>query len=386
MDITQRLAKRTEIWVEQIVKTPDFEEDYSEIIYLFLAKKVKPVPFFTILKDFVFAKAGQAGDFRPMDTAACKSEIMKRFRENEAPFSLAPTTSKPSQVIGNMLKQQTVSRSGVFALGFGLAMTPEEVSAFLTRAILERDFNFTAVSEIIYYHCYRRGLRHKDAERLMRALGEPPAACGAPFASEREARDAYFSAAGEQSVINVLRRLKAAPIQAESAATTQFRSLFRKCQEAVARSGNKARQSGEPELLPESVSESAIANQICAGMPLDKYGNYKELSGSSLYPTLRCARQNKQRIGAILSGKTEADRSDITALSLLLAECECESDPSDTHRAFIETANRALRESRLSELSLAIPHDIFLIMCSLSSCPLAALADVWELSYENPAV
>ena len=57
-----------------------------------------------------------------------------------------------------------MKRETVFLLGFGLRMSTEDVSDFLTRVLREQDFDFHNPEEVIYWYCYRNHLGYYKAE------------------------------------------------------------------------------------------------------------------------------------------------------------------------------------------------------------------------------
>ena len=75
-----------------------------------------------------------------------------------------PTSTKLSALVNNWLNQASVKRETVFLLGFGLKMTTEDVSDFLTRVLKEQDFDFHNPDEVIYWYCYRNHLGYYKAE------------------------------------------------------------------------------------------------------------------------------------------------------------------------------------------------------------------------------
>ena len=77
---------------------------------------------------------------------------------------MSPTSAKLSSLVNNWLTQASVKRETVFLLGFGLRMSTEDVSDFLTRVLREQDFDFHNPEEVIYWYCYRNHLGYYKAE------------------------------------------------------------------------------------------------------------------------------------------------------------------------------------------------------------------------------
>ena len=75
-----------------------------------------------------------------------------------------PTSTKLPALVNNWLTQASVKRETVFLLGFGLRMSAEDVSDFLTRVLKEQDFDFHNPEEVIYWYCYSKQLPYSKAE------------------------------------------------------------------------------------------------------------------------------------------------------------------------------------------------------------------------------
>ena len=84
---------------------------------------------------------------------------MKLVRRN-------PTSTKLTSLANNWLTQASVKRETVFLLGFGLRMSVEDVSDFLTRVLREQDFDFHNPDEVIYWYCYYKQFGYHKAEEL----------------------------------------------------------------------------------------------------------------------------------------------------------------------------------------------------------------------------
>ena len=51
-------------------------------------------------------------------------------------------------------------------------------------------------------------------------------------------------------------------------------------------------------------------------------------------------------------------------------------------RQYLAEINASLAACGMGEIYSANPYEAFLLICTLSDCPLAVYGDVWELSYE----
>jgi len=62
---------------------------------------------------------------------------------------MSPTSAKLSSLVNNWLTQASVKReTDFFFFGFGLRMSTEDVSDFLTRVLREQDFDFHNPEEV----------------------------------------------------------------------------------------------------------------------------------------------------------------------------------------------------------------------------------------------
>ena len=80
-----------------------------------------------------------------------------------------PTLTKLTALVNNWLTQVSVKRDTLFILGFGLRMTADDVSDFLTRVLKEQDFDFHNPMEVIYWYCYCHQFGYNKAVELKEA-------------------------------------------------------------------------------------------------------------------------------------------------------------------------------------------------------------------------
>ena len=85
---------------------------------------------------------------------------------------MKPTSTKLTSLVNNWLTQASVKRETVFLLGFGLRMSADDVSDFLTRVLREQDFDFHNPEEVIYWYCYFKQYGYHKAEELKNRYSE----------------------------------------------------------------------------------------------------------------------------------------------------------------------------------------------------------------------
>ena len=96
-------------------------------------------------------------------------------------------------------------------------------------------------------------------------------------------------------------------------------------------------------------------------------------------------RFSRQRIGDILSGKTEVTRFELITLNFFVFSQKLDEypDPKVRYQKFHETTDEMLERCFLGKLYIPNPYECFILMCILSDDPLGTYADVWELSYNK---
>ncbi|MDR1616768.1 MAG: hypothetical protein LBR98_07135, partial [Syntrophomonadaceae bacterium] len=168
MDFT----KNSEEKFYRVVDLVDFQDDDAEKIFHCLKNELRLIPFCEYLKRYIFIKAGMKGDYRTIPVEEYAQVIIYAFKENNTPKSFTETSAKLKALAKNWLSQDSVNRSVVFLLGFGLKMSEKDVSDFLIRAQRERDFNFKDPIEIIYWYCFKNGYTYPKAARLKEQYAE----------------------------------------------------------------------------------------------------------------------------------------------------------------------------------------------------------------------
>ena len=113
-------------------------------------------------------------------------------------------------------------------------------------------------------------------------------------------------------------------------------------------------------------------------------GNLKKMSASILAKHFSQKRFSRQRITSIFNHKMLVERFDLITLKFFIISQEMdEEDPYIRYRQFLDQTNEILHRCGMGELYIVNPYECFLLMCLLTDCPLAAFADIWEMSYEE---
>lgn len=169
----------TNIAYESMYKAVDnerfYENDDADLIYEQLEKNLRAIPFGDYLKRYIYQKSGMTGKYDEIPLDEYRFVIRESFRDTDTPASFAPTSAKLSSLIKNWLTQQTVKRSVVFLLGFGLRMSVDDVNEFLTKALHEQEINPKNPFEVICWYCYTKRFGYPRFEQLWRIYQETPA-------------------------------------------------------------------------------------------------------------------------------------------------------------------------------------------------------------------
>ncbi len=356
-----------------IIETDYFQENEAGAIFESLSKKMESIPFGDYLRRYIYKQAGMSGSFRSIDDEVYRQIILDSFRENIVPASFEPTTAKLSMLAKNWLTQQTVRRSVVLLLGFGLKMTEEEVDEMLLKALHEQALNEMDPMEVICAYCYRNGCGFSTYERLSQAYRSMPES---------------ISAAANDEEVRLLRQLQTLTEEDGEAVIKSrlrhvYQALYEEAQALIADMYNTTGYfSG---CCAADITETDLEHVLSSAIPTDHHGNLIPASRSKLGSSFAEHRISRQRLHNLLSGKTQISRYDLITLSFFLwsQKKEVADDPKRRYVGFINATNKLLKECAFEEVYPVNPYECFLLMCLLSEVPLSTYADVWEMSYKD---
>jgi len=392
-------TKRSEDIFYDTVDLEEFQNKDAETIFNCLKSEIRLIPFGDYLKRYIYLKAGMTGDYRAVDVREYQHIVIDSFAENSTPKSFAETTAKISALSKNWLTQAAVNRSIVFLLGFGLNMNAEDVSKFLTKALRERDFNFKDPMEIIYWHCFRNGYKFQKMLMLKKQYEELEPALGTPIYGDRTlgVRDTVKGIKDDETLLQYLAGFKNKNHTSDLSMTAGqwFLELYQKCKSLIADFYNADELERQELNLSEKgsrkiwtsadINEGDVEKILCCGTPVNNSGNLEKLSASKLSKYFSNKRFSRQHIAAILSKSVAVDRFDLMTLNFFLfsQDEKYAEDSKNRYIAFVDSTNAILNECMMGELYVANPYECFLLMCTLSNCPLATYADVWEMSFDE---
>ena len=401
-----------------------FKDRDADLIYTALEKRLKYISFGEYLKRYIYKKAGFTEPFESIPLSVYQEVIKESFADNNTPRSFEQTTAKLSALSKNWLTQQTVKRKVVFLLGFGLAMSVDDVNEFLTKALREQGINAKNPFEVICWYCYKNGYSYPKYEKLSQIFDNTPSNSldrGLLYSDLTVgARNAANSIDSDASLIAFLSKLKTTgnEIQLSVTARRSFDDLYKRAREIVAKIYNDEEEERHNEEVAEyqtkllnndkisdyerqlrvsqkkdqkkkysvdDVSEADLEHIISSAIPVDRHGNLTPSKASKLNDQFSGKRFNRQHICDILAGKTETTRFDLITLNFFIYSQTLDEYPSPKSRyiSFIESTNRILEECFLGKLYISNPYECFILMCILSEDPLGTYADVWEISFEK---
>ncbi len=384
-DFTRRAVQG----MNRVLSAEDFEDMDTDRIFRYLMGEMEIVSFKDYLKRYIYSRAGIEEPFSMVDDDIYKEIIMDSFAENRAPHSFVPTTKKWSATVRGWLTQETVRRTSVFLLGYGLRMEAQDVSDFLTKVIKEEDFDFTDAAEVIHWFCYTNHLSYAKAQELLKQEELLiPAMLRTGEAEQLRAETALPDAplSKREVLMKYLAHLKATGEheQRQNAAYEKFLELYEKSREVICSiyQSDEEESGGSKVWRTVDITSGDIERFICSGIPLTKSGNLQKMSSSILSRQFRQRRMSRQRLDGLIRRQLGVERFDlITLLLFVRSETEKDADPGERCSSFVDEINIYLTSCGMNTIYPVNPYEAFVLMCLLADVPLAVYAEVWEKSY-----
>ena len=378
--------------ISRVINSRDFEDMDAEMIFRYLFREMEMVSFRDYLKRYIYMHAQMEEPFWKLEDDVFRQIIMESFEENEAPHSFEPTTKKWSAQVKSWLNQENARRQTIFLLGFGLRMSPEDVSDFLTKVLKEEDFDFSNAREVIFWYCYKNQLPWKEAQRLLTAY-ETVKPRPLPLRYRRLSRaellqSSRFDLGKESNLLSWLAFLKldGSSEDTQRIAYEYFEQLLQKAKEEVAAIWQQdEEEAGSRKIIrPEDISSADVEKVICSGIPVNQSGNLQKMSASALGRHFRQRRMSRQRIDGVQKKQLPVERFDLITLLFFYHAQHADPDfPEENCRRYIEEIDGILEACGMMKLYPVNPYEAFILMCLLSECPLATYSEIWELSYTD---
>lgn len=410
--------------MNSVVNDAYFRDNDAEVIYKALEKQLKTISFGDYLKRYIYTKFKLETQFDLVDIKDYQEIIKSSFNQNGTPSSFTETTSKLSTLSKNWLTQNSVNRSVVLLLGFGLNMSIDDVNMLLTKGIQEYELNPKNPQEAICWFCYKNNLNFEKYRSLYVQYEQvtPAPMENGDISGDYTVniRHTLYAVHDEKSLMRYLAGLKNRDNTSKYGYTARkmFDKLYLKARTLIAKSYDKTEEEKFEKRLSEysrklwnsdklydyqkrerieqmkatrrtvsadDITEADIEKVICSAIPLDKHGNLTPAKASSLNRQFLGKRFSRQHIGKILSNETEVDRFDLITLNFLIFANDLDKFPEAKSRysEFLDSTNKVLQKCSMGELYIQNPYECFVLMCMLSDEPLCTYADVWELSYNE---
>ena len=371
--------------MQRIINAEDFADMDAKKIFAYLSNEMEIVLFPDFLKRYLYEKSGIEAPFSQVTDDTYMDILQASFEANRAPHSFHASSRRQRAAFRDWLTKESVRRSTVFLLGFGLRMPPEDVSRFLTKVLKEADFDFRDPQELIFWYCYRNGSSYASAVQLLEmyeeiGIRELP---GKQWEAWQAHPEAFLM--DRQNFAAYLSALKAKRME-DNRKQRHFQELLDRCLTMISEIyGEELMHMEDAGIRREKkVGISDLEHILYSGIPLDSNGNMQKLTASRFHSLFREKRLTRQRISSILKGKSSVDRYDLLTLLFFLHASAAEPDwPTDRYLQFVEKANELLEDCDMYGIYPVNPYESFLLMCMITEYPLAVFAEVWERSFED---
>ena len=376
--------------IRDVIRSEKFRSVDSEAIYQYLVKDGAFVSFKDYFKRYIYQKANIQIPFLQVPDDLYKSILTESFQETRTPRSFTPTSRKWSVTMREWLTQDSVRRSTVFLLGFGLHMDVTDVSEFLSKAIREEDFRFDSAQEVVFWYCYRNGYGYPKAQELLQRYEMiEPRGKGDRNGIKRTEDLLFqedFHLENEDDLLVYLAYLKGDGEQERQLNSFRWFCTFTgQASEIIADYYNRdeAERGSSRRWDVGDISSGDLEKWICSGIPVNRSGNLRKASDSRLGKLFGNRRMTRQRIDDLLKQKQSVERFDLITMGFFLAAISGIDDPVERYSTYVRKMNAILKECQFSELYPANPYEAFVLLCLMTDGPLSVYADIWEMSYES---
>lgn len=366
----------------EVVNAKTFEDMPSEDIFRFLYKDLSIVSFKDYLKRYLYERAGIEEPFSEIDNQIWQDIITGAFDENNAPHSFEPTSTRWKATVNNWLNSDRVRRTTIFLLGFGLRMSEEDVTDFLTKVLEEDNYHMQDPDEVIWRYCFRHNLPYAQAQRLKELADRMK-----PGSVDDMELDSILR--NEETLLRYLTGIKGRKEkeQQEKYSYTRFREMYEECRSNIARIYNldeeEKPEKDRKQWTVEDISAADLERMLCSGIPVNESGNLIKANQSLLSRHFQNYRPSRQRMDSILKGQVNPDRYDLITICFFLHAQKEDLSGEQRLIGFLQDVNDCLNKSDMYEMHPANPYEAFVLICILSDCPLAVYGDIWEMSYDQ---
>ena len=396
-------TKRSVLDFNRVVSSKQFERMDSETIFRYLSEEMEIVSFGDYLKRYIYERASITEPFQQIPEEYYADYLSDSFTMNRAPHSFTPVRAHWGNIVRRWLRSGSVKRDTVFLLGFGLNMTEQDVSMFLTKVIKEQDFRLSDPREAIFWHCYHLGLPYAEALALMHYYetaeltdgashqsddiptgkpveesGETPSSSPRFWESAQKALPVYLS--NPKMIKPYLLWLKTGQKDPQEGLSHEFELIYKRAADtarAVVRENKGLDQSGS-----KLSGAFDIESILYSGTGRTDGKNLLSASKSLLSKQIGIKRLSRQRLSLLLRKQARVERSDIITLMFLIYAVSVEKEwPTERLTEFIDETGAILERCDMMGIYPVNPYECFVLMCLLTEEPLSVFNDVWEMSY-----
>ena len=378
--------------IHSVVYSGDFEDMDADMIFSYLREKMRLVSFRDYLRRYLYSAAQIKEPFYTVDDDVFRDIIMGSFEETGTPHSFEPTTKRWSAIVKSWLASESVRRPTVFLLGFGLRMTEEEVSEFLTKVIKEEDYNHLIPQEVVFCYCYQNRLPWSFARKkldwyLDAAIEKDVLPEDLPDIKGHDEQRGIPDFFNEQELDRYLISLKRTQTgrTEDDISYSVFDQLLERAKKCVAVIYQDDEELGVNKTWKgDDISPADLEKIICCGIPMTSSGNLQKMSASLLNSHFHQKRISRQRIEKLIQRKVSVDRYDLITLLFFIYTQEMPDDePEIRCKRYMDEINDYLRQCHMSGLYPVNAYEAFILMCLLSDAPLATYTEIWEMSYQQ---
>lgn len=349
--------------VEETVDDMAFELKDADLIYDVLRNRILPIPFSSYLKRYLYRRSGMLRPFREVTAEDYEAVMLASFHETGTPSSMTSETTRLNRMVRVWLDRDMVQRQTMLLLGFGLAMTEEDVNGFLQKVLHQQSLDPEDPQDALCAFCYRgrhgfgKLIQLQDRLRLMESGAESPG-----------------GTAEEEALLRSLLRARGRMTAMRRRTEDRFREIYGQARALIAESSPAGR-----------VTPSTLERLLCASIPMGASGNL--VSAYPLREQTRFAakRLSRQHIQRILDGRQPVSRYDLTSLHFLLfaATHPAGEDRVRMLKDYTDSADALLADCGFGGMMPTDPHDAFLMMCAVSVSPLGTYSDIMEKAYAS---
>lgn len=380
----------------------------TDEIFDILCYKLDKTSFAEFLTDFLNSKQNITFD----NTEAQRTFLISSFKQKKLIGKPSLFNMDKTAITGELLNKQTKnwlggvcpSRENIFLLAFALDMNCDELTAFLTKGIHDKNINYKNPSEICAYYCLKNGLDYDTALSFIVKAMElaNKNAYRSPTNVLTESYRGLFDMISDDSRLTEhcarLISENNSPSQSTCSSTCFHRllehisqsAMLDKCISVEAETGIKIS-------LSNTVSFGTIERYLYYYIPTKTVPGHYRTDSLAIYENGNIlGKQNNYMKGQkwffstllrrsdlkkMYDGQKKISRDTIITLAFFVV---CEESPySDTYE-YIADINDYLNFCRYEQMNFSYPYDLFIFMCLQTDDPLSSFRSIWRRSWIKP--